>query len=834
MLIVINFMIYCLSLVVSRYGTQAIQVRISPPSDQLINRRGGDNLMVLCSAVDYNAYLSPSDVVVEWYRNTNDKPIGRLGRIMTIAKNKTMAKQLMFIEPKVEDSSLYRCTITTNSGGFAEKTVQISFIEEAQFVSTQKEQHPEEGEDAEIECRVKGHPSLEIFWQFNGTNIIEGGPRGYEFRENNQVLFIPKFESFHDDGEYRCNAAQFSSFITLPIMVTAYVRPTITVFEGPLDGRGYEGDNVTLKCQAVGKPKPEYSWVKKTDFGSSLIRQSDKYSLSEGLLTVHSLLSSDAGTYSCIAANPMDEQQMDLELTVFRKPRIQKMKNFTVASGENVNLECLYSGDGEIAVKWLYQGSEYRGNSGESSDNAESVSYSRVKTFETNHSLVLHIASVGEDDAGEYQCVAENDAGYDHKSSFLAITHAPSITASSQSIVRAFQGARIELFCECTAVPDATWTWTGPHGIVEADGSKIVLDHHLGLTKLKIYAVSKEIYGRYTCSADNGFGRPDERSMEVIEIFSPSQPRDLNCHDHVFPNYGLCVVDGYDMSENRSLPISFILYYTEEDKLNDMFDWEKSARNIIVPFALEFYVRNLNTNTRYAIRVRAANEAGTSSLSAVDHIETTDAWAPAVPSGVKTECDYSCSISWNEPDNHGSPITSYLLSVKEITSEANSKRLYADEGQVIKLKPDYLQVDLPLLKPFTRYELKLSAQNEVGLSDAAEKLITTAALSGDTIGLTASTYPKIILSTIITLLLVLILFDVICFVKNRCGLLACICVNCFGQHILSMSSKDVEQSNKSESNRLLTDAQSTEITTQKNAEKQLISSPGSGPHSTSV
>lgn len=51
---------------------------------------------------------------------------------------------------------------------------------------------------------------------------ITASQRGYEFSENNQVLYIPHFNAKKDDGVYNCNAAQYSSFETLSINVTGY------------------------------------------------------------------------------------------------------------------------------------------------------------------------------------------------------------------------------------------------------------------------------------------------------------------------------------------------------------------------------------------------------------------------------------------------------------------------------------------------------------------------------------------------------------------------------------------------------------------------------------
>lgn len=52
--------------------------------------------------------------------------------------------------------------------------LNLIVLEAAKFIDVKLEQHPEEGEDAEIVCRVRGDPSLEIFWQFEGKTILEG------------------------------------------------------------------------------------------------------------------------------------------------------------------------------------------------------------------------------------------------------------------------------------------------------------------------------------------------------------------------------------------------------------------------------------------------------------------------------------------------------------------------------------------------------------------------------------------------------------------------------------------------------------------------------------
>ncbi|VDM45100.1 unnamed protein product [Toxocara canis] len=758
---------------------------------------------------------------------------------MTLTKGKALSKQLMFVKPTVDDSGIYKCVATALGGETQEKTMTISFIRAAEFVDVQREQHPEDGKDALIVCRVSGDPSLEIFWQFNGNNIAEGGPRGYEFRDKNQVLFIPKFESEQDDGEYLCNAAQFSSFETLAINVTAYAPPQITVFEGPEMGRGYEGHSAQIQCQAVGKPKPLYKWLKRTDSVEEQVSASDKYSVEGGLLVVHSLIPSDAGIYSCIASNALDHQRLDFNLSVFRKPKIEKMENLTRERGDSIELRCAFSGDGHIKAKWVHQGEEWaEPNTEEAVANSEvhrnddygattaatksndlDASYeesdlenettdleeggferrkrqdSRITIRSEEDAVVLSIQLLGEDDAGVYQCVAENEAGSDRRSIFLAITHEPTITGHSDT-QRALAGSTVEMSCEASAVPDPVWTWSGPQGVIEADGTKRTIHSEAMSTKLAITNTDDSDYGFYVCTAENGIGSPVRAQIEVVQIFIPDMPTEVNCHEHIYPNFATCKVDGFNDADQGHRPTELIFYYAKDTEVDREFMWDSQAHNVTLPFAtgVDMKIDGLEPKIRYTVRVRALNEAGMSELSETDFIETTDPWAPETPHLVRSECQRVCKLSWRHPNDHGSPLTSYRLFVREILNE--HPREFAAEVNELQLSADQTNVDLTLLKPLTTYEVRLMAVNDVGNSNPYTVVLNTSEFSGeDERGVKAGSM-RIILAACFVLLFVLLVIDLICFATNRCGLLACFCINCLGRSIHPNKGKDVERGSK--------------------------------------
>ncbi|KAF1745744.1 hypothetical protein GCK72_022191 [Caenorhabditis remanei] len=323
---------------------------LSPTEERLQNRRSGDNFLAVCKVKDFDG--AASDAKIEWYRD--GKLIPRFGSTMTIER--TYSNQLMINRPKISDGGKYTCK-TEIHGETQEVSAEISFVDPPKFLNIQEEQHPEEGTRAEIVCEVEGDDQLEVFWQFNGVTLDETSQRGYEFSENNQILYIPHFTAKIDDGVYNCNAAQYSSFETLSVNVTGYARPTITVFDVPNENRGIEGHTIELKCGAVGKPKPTYKWFFEDD--EVPIARSDKHSVEEGLLIIESLNSEDAGTYKCIANNTVGTNERGFDLAVFLKPKVDLKHEHVVKEGEDVELVCSYHGEGQVTAKFTTGSREF-------------------------------------------------------------------------------------------------------------------------------------------------------------------------------------------------------------------------------------------------------------------------------------------------------------------------------------------------------------------------------------------------------------------------------------------------------------------------------------------
>ncbi|KJH40578.1 immunoglobulin domain protein [Dictyocaulus viviparus] len=788
---------------VEDYG-RAWDIVVTPYGDRLLDQKTGGNFIVSCKVKDYDG--AASDVKIDWYKN--GKLASRIGNMMTI--NKTYGVQLLINSPKISDGGVYVCKAEVN-GMEQEKTVVISFADPPKFISPKVQQNPEEGSNAEIVCRVQGTDKLEIFWQFNGSILEEGSPRGYEFEDDRQILIIPNYNSKKDDGIYNCNAAQFSSFETLAINVTGYSRPMITVFDIPLDGVVFEGSSAKLQCGAVGKPKPIYEWF---DMNDNIIVDSDKYKVQDGLLIIESLSEHDAGEYKCVSSNSVGNASRVAELKMILKPRIEKLSNLTRREKQDAEITCRYSGDNIVAAKFIFGSEEYsavedvtngvnlmipidsnehhkadRIGSDANTDNddneekeesfEEDVTSERISVRTDGNNLILRIRNLTQMDAGAYKCAVLNRAGWAERLFHITVTHSPVLRRASNDIIRSFDGNTVQIFCEVSAVPDPVWTWFKDGSELEINDLSIMIENTGAATKLILQGTNEKSYGKYTCRADNGIGT-FTKSIEVIRIVVPDAPQGILCNMRLYPNYVECIIDSSMYYDKASRPTRIEMQILENNNqiMNDV-DWS-NAHIVSVPFeGNQMMVQNLTPSTQYLARVRAVNEAGGSDYGQPFRIETTGPWAPQKPSGLRMKCNEVCTVYWEEPNNHGSDIIAYRVGIQQfIENEYREKQTVSNE-LVMEVDGGEKSLQLLSMRPHSSYRISVAAINAIGVGEREEIEVDT-----NDLPLVASDLlivPKLPIIVGITLFILLVVIDLICYVANRCGLIACFCINCLGQ-----------------------------------------------------
>ncbi|KHJ90278.1 fibronectin type III domain protein [Oesophagostomum dentatum] len=258
--------------------------------------------------------------------------------------------------------------------------------------------------------------------------------------------------------------------------------------------------------------------------------------------------------------------------------------------------------------------------------------------------------------------------------------------------------------------------------------------------------------------------------------------------------------DLYSDYAGRPSRMEFQILETGDRPVSEM-DWDK-ARVISVDFdAEEMVVRNLTPNTQYSVRARAINEAGESGFCQPTVMETTDPWAPKKPEHVRMDCDEVCTVSWEEPNDHGSEITAYRVTVQEYTeNEETGEEEDVGSPFTVEVGGEERSLELTHIRPQSSYRISVSAINAIGVGETEEVEVDTddAPLSYSESFLT----PKLPIIVGLSLFVILIVIDLVCYSTNRCGLIACFCINCLGRAPRDHKEKDVE-AGRGENNRLL-------------------------------
>uniref|UniRef100_A0A7E4VRS3 Ig-like domain-containing protein n=1 Tax=Panagrellus redivivus TaxID=6233 RepID=A0A7E4VRS3_PANRE len=700
------------ALIVAAFGWEP---RISPPANQLDRIATGTDLYLVCQVSEEEIGDDVSDYSVAWYNN-DERIIRQKAR-----KNGYIQASLAFVKPNTSDNGKYTCKATVGDET-KETSVDIVFYERAGFVNVQEVQHPEEGDDARVNCETKGDRLDEIFWRKNDLILDESDVRGYHFENDYHTLIIPKFTGEKDDANYSCSVVQFAQVYTQSFALTAYARPVITVFDEPADNSGKEGQNAVFKCQAAGKPSPVYKWFKHEENGGQTeLNASDKYTLANGLLEINYLTESDAGEYSCYAENELGNATRASQLKILRKPRIFGMVDTTVLLGDEVTLTCTIESDSEVNEAYFMFNKEkllpipqYEpSTTTDASTSTSTADYEIVETstdaettteeFEVEATTTEESAYSDDEDTateeisaedpvvnrrrrhtvqwndektiqltvndiqmantGKYSCYAHNVAGESHESAHVYIAHKPVFTNTSATSVRHKEGDAAEIYCEVNAVPAAELELLYNGQTFYANGASVTqvkTDNKISVTFSKL---SDSDFGKYTCTAKNSQGEADPINFNIIHVIPPKNPEVITCTESVYPHKAVCHVEGYGNEVTGDWPLTFEVFYvqTSEEPAED-FNWDVEAKAFEVPFNGEtIEVPHLTPTTKYYARFRPVNEAGTGDFTPVSIIETSNAWTPDVVPNVVIDCPDVCVINWTEPDHRGSPITGYRL-----------------------------------------------------------------------------------------------------------------------------------------------------------------------------
>ncbi|XP_037543546.1 neurotrimin [Nematolebias whitei] len=215
----------------------------------------------------------------------------------------------------------------------------------------------------------------------------------------NQMEFTIKIENVDmaDEGLYVCTVQTSTRPRTTSVYILVQVPPKIINLSREIVVN--EGSNVTLMCQASGKPEPSISW--------NFLSNSEDLASEEELLKISSISRQGAGTYECTAVNGIGTDVQTVDITVNYAPTITEGRDIGATLGQKGVLECEASAVPEADFEWYKDDRRiFNGLNG-------------MELVSTGALSKLTFFNVSDGDFGNYTCLAINKLGSSNTSFLL-------------------------------------------------------------------------------------------------------------------------------------------------------------------------------------------------------------------------------------------------------------------------------------------------------------------------------------------------------------------------------------------------------------------------------
>ncbi|XP_025145236.1 neuronal growth regulator 1 isoform X1 [Bubalus kerabau] len=253
-----------------------------------------------------------------------------------------------------------------------------------------------------------------------------------------------------------------------------------------------KGDTAVLRCY-LEDGASKGAWLNRS---SIIFAGGDKWSVDPRVsistlnkrdysLQIQNVDVTDDGPYTCSVQTQHTPRTMQVHLTVQVPPKIYDISNdMTINEGTNVTLTCLATGKPEPSISWRH------------------ISPS-AKPFENGQ--YLDIYGITRDQAGEYECSAENDVSFpDVKKVKIVVNFAPTIQEIKSGTVAPGRSGLIR--CEGAGVPPPAFEWYKGEKKLFNGQQGIIIQNFSTRSILTVTNVTQEHFGNYTCVAVNKLG----------------------------------------------------------------------------------------------------------------------------------------------------------------------------------------------------------------------------------------------------------------------------------------------------------------------------------------
>nr|XP_034971680.1 roundabout homolog 2 isoform X16 [Zootoca vivipara] len=590
---------------------------VEHPSDVIVSK--GEPTTLNCKA---EGRPTPT---IEWYKDgervETDKDDPRSHR-MLLPSGSLFFLRIVHGRRSKPDEGSYVCVARNYLGEAVSRNASL----EVALLRDDFRQNPTDvvvaaGEPAILECQPpRGHPEPTIYWKKDKIRIDD---REERISIRGGKLMISNTRK-SDAGMYTCVGTNMvGERDSDPAELTVFERPTF--LRRPINQVVLEEEVVEFRCQVQGDPQPTVRWKKDdNDLPRGRYDIKDDYTL-----RIKKAMSTDEGTYTCIAENRVGKVEASATLTVRAPPQfVVRPRDQIVAQGRTVTFPCETKGNPQPAVFWQKDGSQNL-----LFPNQPLQPNTRYSVSPTGD---LTITNIQRSDAGYYICQALTVAGSILAKAQLEVTDVltdrppPIILQGPVNQTLAIDGTAL-LKCKATGDPMPVISWLR-EGFTFLGRDPRASMQDQGTLQIKPLRISDT--GTYTCVATSSSGETSWSAvLDVTESGGAAVSRNYDSKDLPGPPSKPQVMDVTKNSVTLSwqpgtpgnLPTS--AYIIEAFSQSVSNSWQTVANHVkTTPYT----VRGLRPNTIYLFMVRAINSQGLSDPSTMsDPVRTQDISPPA-------------------------------------------------------------------------------------------------------------------------------------------------------------------------------------------------------------
>ncbi|KAM9671159.1 roundabout homolog 2 isoform 4-T4 [Dama dama] len=593
---------------------------VEHPSDVIVSK--GEPTTLNCKA---EGRPTPT---IEWYKDgervETDKDDPRSHR-MLLPSGSLFFLRIVHGRRSKPDEGSYVCVARNYLGEAVSRNASL----EVALLRDDFRQNPTDvvvaaGEPAILECQPpRGHPEPTIYWKKDKIRIDDKEER-ISIRGGKLMISNTRKS---DAGMYTCVGTNMvGERDSDPAELTVFERPTF--LRRPINQVVLEEEAVEFRCQVQGDPQPTVRWKKDdADLPRGRYDIKDDYTL-----RIKKAVSTDEGTYMCIAENRVGKVEASATLTVRARPVappqfVVRPRDQIVAQGRTVTFPCETKGNPQPAVFWQKEGSQNL-----LFPNQPQQPNSRCSVSPTGD---LTITNIQRSDAGYYICQALTVAGSILAKAQLEVTDVltdrppPIILQGPANQTLAVDGTAL-LKCKATGDPLPIISWL-KEGFTFLGRDPRATIQEQGTLQIKNLRISDT--GTYTCVATSSSGETSWSAVLDVTESGATISKNYDLNDLPGPPSKPQVTDVTKNSVTLSwqpgtpgiLPAS--AYIIEAFSQSVSNSWQTVANHVKTTL---YTVRGLRPNTIYLFMVRAINPQGLSDPSAMsDPVRTQDISPPA-------------------------------------------------------------------------------------------------------------------------------------------------------------------------------------------------------------